>query len=345
MKDVYGEYCLLYMVMAFSIFVAWILLSDAALNKFGNGLLGVTLFVSNIILAAEGYLMRLDLTSLTYMGLSVEEQYYLLFPLFLVIAWRFGKTRVFWMIIGMLILSLLLSEWGWRNRAAANFYLAPTQAWELFVGSIAAFVVQRNGVRKNNTLALMGLAEIIFSLFAYDKSTPFPSVYALVPILGVVLLILFAHKNTIVCKLLSKRAFVGIGLISYSAYLWHQPLFAFTRIYTKELSLSLELSLVLILTTLVLSYFSWKFIETPFRSRATVSLRLLVLTASTALVLMVLAGLASKIAVQNAEYRLSKLLSENEYVYFQNMDERKFVEGRLLCHLKMRKLSLLVQAD
>ena len=332
----------LYMVMAFSIFVAWILLSDAALNKFGNGLLGVTLFVSNIIFwrQEEGYFDEAaELNPLLHTwSLSVEEQYYLLFPLFLVIAWRFGKTRVFWMIIGMLILSLLLSEWGWRNRATANFYLAPTRAWELFVGSIAAFVVQRNGVRKNNTLALLGLAAIIFSIFAYDKSTPFPSVYALVPILGVVLLILFAHKNTIVCKLLSKRAFVGIGLISYSAYLWHQPLFAFTRIYTKELSLSLELSLVLILTTLVLSYFSWKFIETPFRSRATVSLRLLVLTASTALVLMVLAGLASKIAVQNAEYRLSKLLSENEYVYFQNMDERKFVEGRLLLPLKNAKI-------
>lgn len=332
----------LYMVMAFSIFVAWILLSDAALNKFGNGLLGVTLFVSNIIFwrQEEGYFDEAaELNPLLHTwSLSVEEQYYLLFPLFLVIAWRFGKTRVFWMIIGMLILSLLLSEWGWRNRATANFYLAPTRAWELFVGSIAAFVVQRNGVRKNNTLALLGLAAIIFSIFAYDKSTPFPSVYALVPILGVVLLILFAHKNTIVCKLLSKRAIVGIGLISYSAYLWHQPLFAFTRIYTKELSLSLELSLVLILTTLVLSYFSWKFIETPFRSRATVSLRLLVLTASTALVLMVLAGLASKIAVQNAEYRLSKLLSENEYVYFQNMDERKFVEGRLLLPLKNAKI-------
>ena len=208
----------LYMVMAFSIFVAWILLSDAALNKFGNGLLGVTLFVSNIILRQEeGYFDEAaELNPLLHTwSLSVEEQYYLLFPLFLVIAWRFGKTRVFWMIIGMLILSLLLSEWGWRNRATANFYLAPTRAWELFVGSIAAFVVQRNGVRKNNTLALLGLAAIIFSIFAYDKSTPFPSVYALVPILGVVLLILFAHKNTIVCKLLSKRAFVGIGLISY----------------------------------------------------------------------------------------------------------------------------------
>ena len=215
----------LYMVMASFIFVAWILLSDAALNKFGNGLLGVTLFVSNIIIFGgkkKAILMRLQSLTLSLhtWSLSVEEQYYLLFPLFLVIAWRFGKTRVFWMIIGMLILSLLLSEWGWRNRATANFYLAPTRAWELFVGSIAAFVVQRNGVRKNNTLALLGLAAIIFSIFAYDKSTPFPSVYALVPIiLGVVLLILFAHKNTMIYKLLSKRTFVSIGLISYSTYM------------------------------------------------------------------------------------------------------------------------------
>ena len=79
------------------------------------------------------------------------------------------------MIVVMASISLLLSEWGWRNKATANFYLAPTRAWELFAGSIAAFIVQKNGVRKNNILALLGLAAIIFSIFFYDENTPFPS--------------------------------------------------------------------------------------------------------------------------------------------------------------------------
>jgi len=65
-------------------------------------------------------------------SLAVEEQYYVLFPIFLILAWRFGKNKVFWMIVLMAAISLLLSEWGWRNRATANFYLAPTRVWELF---------------------------------------------------------------------------------------------------------------------------------------------------------------------------------------------------------------------
>ena len=235
-----------------------------------------------------------------------------------------------------------MSEWGWRNRALANFYLAPTRAWELFSGSVTAFVVQQYGVRKNNILASLGLAAVIFSIFAYDYSTPFPSLYTLVPVSGVVLLILFAGKETIVKKLLSVRAFVGIGLISYSAYLWHQPLFAFTKIYTKELDLSFELNLLLIICTLALSLLSWKFIETPFRINNVISRRLFFWVAFVSMVLLVLFGVASKIVQKDSEYRLAQLLSENEYIYFQNMDERKFVEGRLL-PLRTQILSLLVQ--
>ena len=139
----------------------------------------------------------------SYVSLAVEEQYYLLFPIFLILAWRFGKNRVFWMIVVMAAISLLLSEWGWRNKATANFYLAPTRAWELFAGSIAAFVVHKQGVKKNNFLATLGLAAIVFSIFFYDENTPFPSVYALAPVLGVVFLVLYADKETIAAKLLS----------------------------------------------------------------------------------------------------------------------------------------------
>jgi peptidoglycan/LPS O-acetylase OafA/YrhL len=155
----------------------------------------------------------------------------------LIVAWRLGKNRVFMMIIVMAVISLLLSELGWRYKEIASFYLAPTRAWELFSGSIAAFIVQKHGVRKNNVLSLLGLVAIFFSIFVYDQNTPFPSLFALVPILGAVLLIFYADKKTFVARLLSAKVFVGVGLISYSAYLWHQPLVAFIRVYNKELTL------------------------------------------------------------------------------------------------------------
>ena len=107
------------------------------------------------------------------------------------------------MIVVLAAVSLLLSEWGWRNKANANFLLLPTRAWELLAGSIVAFITHKRGVKNNNFLALLGLAGIITAIFSYDESTPFPSLYALLPVTSVVLLILYAGSQTIVSKLLS----------------------------------------------------------------------------------------------------------------------------------------------
>lgn len=223
----------LFFVMLMCIPFAWMWMLPSQMEDFSQSLIAVSLFASNIWFWREsGYFDTAaeEKPLLHTWSLAVEEQYYLIFPIFLILAWRFGKNRVFWMIVVMAAISLLMSEWGWRKHPTANFYLLPTRAWELFAGSIAAFVVHKQGVQKNNPLALAGLAAIVFSIFFYDEATPFPSVYALVPVLGVVLLVLYADKDTFTAKLLSTKGFVGIGLMSYSAYLWHQPLFAFARI-------------------------------------------------------------------------------------------------------------------
>lgn len=258
----------LFFVMLVCIPFAWVWMLPSQMKDFSQSLVAVSLFASNILFGREsGYFDAAaeEKPLLHTWSLAVEEQYYVLFPIFLILAWRFGKNRVFWVIVVMAAISLLLSEWGWRNRATDNFYLTPTRAWELFAGSIAAFIVQKQGVQKNNLLATLGLAAIIFSIFFYDETTPFPSVYALVPVLGVVLLVLYAEKETVAAKLLSTKGFVGVGLISYSAYLWHQPLFAFTRLRSLEHP-SVLLMFLLCFVTLVLAYFSWRYIEKPFRN-------------------------------------------------------------------------------
>jgi len=262
----------LFFVMLACIPFAWMWMVPSQMKEFSQSLIAVSLFASNILFWREsGYFAAAaeEKPLLHTWSLAVEEQYYVLFPIFLILAWRVGKNRVFWMIVVMAAISLLLSEWGWRNYPTANFYLAPTRAWELFAGSIAAFVVQKQGVQKNNLLATLGLAAIVFSIFFYDENTPFPSVYALVPVLGVMLLVLCADKATYAAKLLSTKGFVGIGLISYSAYLWHQPLFAFARINSLETP-SVSLMLSLSLASLILAYFSWRHIEKPFRKNETV---------------------------------------------------------------------------
>ncbi len=257
----------LFFVMLACLPFAWMWMMPTQMLDYSQSLIAVSLFVSNILFWREtGYFDAAseDKPLLHTWSLAVEEQYYVFFPIFLFLTWRFGKNRVFWLIVVMATTSLLLSEWGWRNKATANFYLAPTRAWELFAGSIAAFIVQKNAVRKSEALSLLGLSAIVFSIFFYDERTPFPSLYALVPVLGVVLIILFARKETLVARLLSTKIFVGIGLISYSAYLWHQPLFAFARIRLLEESSALLMAGLSIIS-LLLAVVSWKFIETPTR--------------------------------------------------------------------------------
>ena len=282
----------LFFVMLVCIPFAWMWMLPSQMKDFSQSLVAVSLFASNILFWREsGYFDAAaeEKPLLHTWSLAVEEQYYVLFPIFLILAWRFGKNRVFWMIVVMAAISLLLSEQGWRDKATANFYLAPTRAWELFAGSIASFVVQKQGVQKNNFLATLGLVAITFSIFFYDETTPFPSVYALVPVLGVVLLVIYADKETYASKLLSTKGFVGIGLISYSAYLWHQPLFAFARISSFEHP-TILLMLALSLLSIFLAYISWRYIEQPFRKKAQMSRQKIFLVSVTGILMFATLG-------------------------------------------------------
>lgn len=261
----------LFFVMLCCVPFAWMWMLPSELKDFSQSIVAVVFFASNILFwREEGYFApAAELKPLLHTwSLAVEEQYYLLFPIFLVIAWRFGRNRVFWSICLIAAISLAASEWGWRNEPGANFYLAPTRAWELLAGSMCAFWLSGREQRANNWLSLAGLALILFAIFYYDDTTPYPSAYALAPVLGTALIIVFGREGTWTARLLSTRGFVGIGLISYSAYLWHQPLFAFARIQII-MDPSPYLMAALALLSLVLAYFSWRYIEKPFRKSQT----------------------------------------------------------------------------
>jgi peptidoglycan/LPS O-acetylase OafA/YrhL len=260
----------LFLVMLVSIPFAWMWMFNQQLREYYHSLIAVSFFVSNILFwKQDDYFAAAseEKPLLHTWSLAVEEQYYVLFPLFLVFVWRFGRNRVFWMIVVLSILSLILSEIGWRHKPTANFYLSPTRAWELFSGSICAFIIQQRGVQVSNIMSGIGLLAIIYSIFIYDENTLFPSIYALVPVMGVALLILYADRETLVAKLLSTKVFVGIGLISYSAYLWHQPILAFAKLRNFGDVLPVSIILILIALTFLLAFISWKYVEVPVRKR------------------------------------------------------------------------------
>lgn len=257
----------LFFVMMCSLPFAWLWMFPEQLAAFARSLVAVSIYASNILFYAEsGYFdAAVEEKPLIHTwSLAVEEQYYLVFPIVLLFLWRFGRLRVFWTIAAAAAASLLLSDWGSRNAPSANFYLAPSRAWELLAGSMTAFILQARDVRKNDLLAALGLAAIVFPIFAYNETTPFPGIYALVPVTGVVLVILFAESRTFVARILASPALVGIGLISYSAYLWHQPLFAFARIRSIHQPGDILMA-ALCVASFALAWFSWKFVEQPFR--------------------------------------------------------------------------------
>jgi peptidoglycan/LPS O-acetylase OafA/YrhL len=253
---------------------AWWLLLPAELVDFGKSVTAVAVFASNILfwLQTDYFAATAEQIPLLHTwSLAVEEQYYLVFPLFMALAWGFGKR---WLVVALALVALLSlgwSEWLWRSSVEANFYLIPSRAWELMVGALTAFYLQKNVAVQGGMLAqgmsALGLILLGYAVFFFDEGIPFPSVYALVPTVGAVLLILFATPATWVGKLLASPPLVWIGLISYSAYLWHQPLFVFARLQALD-EPSVGLMAGLCVMTLILAWFSWRFVEKPFRDRS-----------------------------------------------------------------------------
>jgi peptidoglycan/LPS O-acetylase OafA/YrhL len=300
---------------------AWMWMLPPQMKSFSQSLVAVSLFASNILFWQESdnyFALASEQKPLLHTwSLAIEEQYYAVFPVFLFFAWRLGKNRVFWMLVVFAAASLALSEWGWRNKPSANFYLAPTRAWELFAGCIAAFIVQKRGVVANNALALAGFCTVLVSIFVFDEKTPFPSVYGLLAVCGVVLIVLFADKQTLVARMLSNRLLVGIGLISYSAYLWHQPLFAFARIQYLD-KLNASVMLVLSALSIGIGFISWKYVENPFRhSKAVSKTRILVFSVLGILIMIAIGAIGH---FRNGYVNPKNILTSN--VEWASLDEK-----------------------
>jgi peptidoglycan/LPS O-acetylase OafA/YrhL len=264
----------LYLVIAVSTVAAWALMMPDQIREYSRAMLSVFGLASNMHfwLTTSYFQPGADeLPLLHTWSLSVEEQYYLAFPLVLIQLWRSG-AKATGAVIGLVTLgSFALCEIVWRGYPAAGFYLLPTRAWELGLGSLAAIhLVRRRWVPSATTsqmASLLGLLLMAFSVAAYSDATPFPGGFALAPTLGAVLVILFAAPGTLVGGLLSMRPVVWVGLVSYSAYLWHQPLFVFARIATPVRP-SGSMMLAAAAATFLLAGLTWACVERPFRDRA-----------------------------------------------------------------------------
>lgn len=250
---------------------AWLWLAPSDMRLFAQSLASISVFSSNIFFwQTSGYFgPAADMAPLLHTwSLSVEEQYYLFFPFFLIVLWRFSRRAMLGVLVFFTLASLMLADWLVKDSPSPVFYLLPTRGWELMIGAIAALLLRSHHKPAPFLIAqlgsLAGFLMVCISIFFYDKSIPTPSFYTLVPTVGALFLILFASGNTLVGRLLAHKAFVGIGLMSYSAYLWHQPILSFARHRLVD-DLGFGILAVLLCLTFLMAYLSWRYVEAPFR--------------------------------------------------------------------------------
>ena len=261
---------------------AWLWLSPSHLKSFSDSLVAVPAFFSNFLFWKEsGYFdSAAELKPLLHTwSLAVEEQYYIVFPLFLMLMWKLRKRFIFGSLLIIAAASLGVAQWGAYKSPSATFFLLHTRMWELAIGALIAFyfLYKRNQLNSitsrkslNEAFSLLGIFLIFYSVFIFDSETPFPSAYALLPTLGAGFIIIFSTAETLVGRILGSKILVGIGLISYSMYLWHQPLFVFAR-HKNIGELNSDIIITLIITSVVLAYLTWRYIEQPFRNKETFS--------------------------------------------------------------------------
>ncbi len=259
-------------VLFFTTVTAFILMPADLLKSYSQSLLSVATFFSNVFFyLTSGYFStRADEKPLLHTwSLAVEEQYYLFFPLMIVLFWSIGKKRLIFLISISAALSLFLSHFLSSSKPIANFYLIFSRAWELFSGSLIAFLSYKKisiPKRRREALSTLGLFMIFFSILFIDKTTPFPSFYTLIPVIGTCFIIFFSNGDTTTGRFLSSDVLVFIGLLSYSLYLWHQPVFAFIRLKHVGAPPPIHF-IVAIVLVFICSFLSWKYIETPFRDK------------------------------------------------------------------------------
>ncbi|WP_162932448.1 acyltransferase family protein [Solimonas sp. K1W22B-7] len=310
---------------------AWALMTPSQMKGFSQSVVATSAFASNIYFwLSSGYFSTLseEKPLLHTWSLGVEEQYYIFFPLLLALLWRYGSRRLVATLAFLAVGSFALGIWGAARDASGVFYLAPTRVWQLLAGSLIAFAGISGTSRPlpplaGNALSLFGLVLILASIHYFGAETPFPSLVSLAPVLGSVLVLAFARQGTLAARILSLRPMVGIGLVSYSAYLWHQPVLAFLRLYEADLH-SLAIRLGAVALSLGLAYISWRFVETPFRDRRKFSTRYIFTAAGV--------GTAVAIAIGMAGYLSKGFSSRFDPQARAVMASAKSSPKRMACH-------------
>jgi len=265
----------LFVVLVATSLASWFILPPEQMQTYAQSVVATTAFAANIFFwLKSGYFGGdAELFPLIHMwSLAVEEQYYIVFPFLVMIGAMVRKRWLPWVMGVVFVASFAACVHYTREQPLSAFFLTPMRAWELLAGVFIAMYERpwREALGRirgaTPVLELVALVAVVAPVFLFDSETPFPGAIAAIPVFGTAVLILVSGSTSPVGRLLSSRPFVTIGLISYSAYLWHQPLYALSRVHGIA-ERGPIVYVVLIAATFVLAWLSWRFVEQPFRDR------------------------------------------------------------------------------
>lgn len=307
--------------------------------EYAQSILSATFFGSNVFFyftntqyGAEDSLLQPFLHT---WSLGVEEQFYILFPIVLLLAYKFAKNHLVTIIAILILISLQYADWQSNKNTQLNFLMLTSRLWELGIGSLLAFYELKYGRMKhellNQTMPLLGLAMIVYPIVFFNNQTPHPSFISLLPTLGTALIILYSVSTSdLVGKVLSYKPIVGIGLISYSMYLWHYPLFAFARIADTN-GLHNDEKYLLILLTIVLSIISYFLIEKPFRNKQFLNRKQFIVAIF--ILLIAVLGMNWKVVTEAGyDQRFPKLFSEDINSYREHVWDKLKNDNNKICY-------------
>ena len=227
----------LIIVIFFSIIASWFILTPTSFVDFAKSIQYTLLFSSNFFFyfseieyAAESSLLK---PLLHTWSLAIEEQYYLLFPILIYIIKKYLKEYLLTLLIIVFFISLGIANYLAFYNPSLNFFMLQTRGWELITGAFLA-VIKFNKIKNNNffvsnLITFSSFVIISLSFIYFNNNTLHPSLLTTLPVISTCLIIHFSNENNIIKKILSIKIFVFIGLISYSLYLWHYPIFSFAR--------------------------------------------------------------------------------------------------------------------
>lgn len=299
----------LFFMMLFTTVLSWLVMVPYQLEDLAQSILATVLFASNILFWFEADYFSVEAATkplLHTWSLAVEEQFYVFFPLLLMLLYRFGRQSIIPALAVLGALSLAAALYLGPQSPSASFFLIQFRAWELVAGALAALWMRNGAPAANPGIAAAALLAVVVSFFVTSEDSAWPGPLTFLPVVGTALILLFARSEAGIGRVLAWEPMRRIGLVSYSLYLWHLPPLALLQIrYFGDVPVAA--AILAVVFACVMAWVSWRFVEQPFRRPGRIDLLPFVGSAALALLPLVAFGMLGVGTTGYQSYLVSRI--------------------------------------